>query len=77
MKIIIKIIPILRDIIVLKLVFTSIYAIVRFLIRPKKSPQKELVFGNYQVSMYPKINIYLWVGIFVGIILWFVSLFSI
>lgn len=54
-----------------------IYAIVRFLIRPKKLPQKELVFGNYQASMYPKTNIYLWVGIFVGIILWFVSLFSI
>lgn len=53
-----------------------IYAIIKFLIRPSKSQKKELTFGAYQESMYPKTNIYLWVGVFVGIILWIVSLFS-
>lgn len=53
-----------------------IYAIIKFLLRPSKQQKKELALGNYQESLYPKTNIYLWVGVFVGIILWIVSLFS-
>ena len=53
-----------------------IFAIIKFLIRPSKTPKKELVFGDYQEDIYPKTNVYLWVGVFVGIILWIVSLIS-